>query len=131
MRIAQHFDAIGIRHLDIGDDHVIERAVDLPLGILSRLYGFDLVALAAQGDVQHFADRALVVANQNVTHAPASRARRRGYCFPAWRQELWFRDRQSGGDISAAASRRKRRTKTLPSPILERAHTLPSCACTI
>src|SRR5712692_2959504 len=69
MRVAEHFDAIGIRHLDIGDDHVVEGAFELPFRILSGLYGLDLVALAAQGNVQHLADGALVIANQNVTHA--------------------------------------------------------------
>src|SRR5450755_3642458 len=69
MRVAQHFDAIDVGHFDVGDDHVVESAFEFPLGILSGFYGLDLVAFAAQGNIQHLADGALVVANQNVTHA--------------------------------------------------------------
>src|SRR5450432_2164821 len=69
MGVAQHFNAIGVRHLYIGDDHVVESAFELPLRVLSRLYGLDLVPLSAQGNVEHLADGALVIANQNVTHA--------------------------------------------------------------
>ncbi len=67
--VAQHFDAIGVRHLDVGDDDVVEGAVELSFGHFAGVDGLDLVTVAAQGDVQHFADGALVVANQNVTHA--------------------------------------------------------------
>src|SRR6476469_9242105 len=69
MRVAQHFDAVGMRHLDVGDDHIVESAFELSLRILSGLDRLDFVALAAQGNIQHLADGALVIANQNVTHA--------------------------------------------------------------
>ena len=69
MGVAQHFDAVDARHLDVGNDHVEERAVDFALGRIAGGDGFDFVTIAAQGDVEHFADGALVIADQNVTHA--------------------------------------------------------------
>ena len=44
VRVAQHFDAIDIRHLDVGDDDVVERAVDLVLRHLARLNRLDAVS---------------------------------------------------------------------------------------
>ncbi len=96
MSIAQHFDAVGIRHLDVGDDHVIERAVEFLLGTFSGVHGFDLVALAAQGNIQHFADGALVVTNQNVTHALVLRSAAAAATVGLG-QELWFRNRRLRG----------------------------------
>ena len=69
MGVAQHFDAVGMRHLDVGDHDVVEGAIEFPLGLFAGVHGLDLVAVAAQGDIEHFADGALVVANQDVTHA--------------------------------------------------------------
>src|ERR1700722_17554738 len=67
--MAQYFDAVDVRHLDIGNDYVVERAVDFVLGRLTGLDGFDPVSFAAQGDIEHFADGALVVADQDISHA--------------------------------------------------------------
>ena len=36
VRVTQHLDAVDVRHLDIGDDDVVERAVDLVLGASAR-----------------------------------------------------------------------------------------------
>src|ERR1019366_8440864 len=69
VRMPQHFDAIHARHLDVGHNHVEESAVDLALGRVATGDGFHLVAIAAQGNIEQFADRALVVADENVTHA--------------------------------------------------------------
>ena len=66
--ITQHFDAIDVRHLDVGDDHVEQGALDLAPRSIAAGHGFDFVAFAAQGDVEQFADGALVVADQNATH---------------------------------------------------------------
>src|SRR5579863_281788 len=69
MSMFKHFDAVNIRHLDIGDDEIVERAVNFVLGGLAGVHGVDSVSLAAQGNVEHFADGALIVANQDVSHA--------------------------------------------------------------
>src|SRR5882762_1353452 len=68
MGVLQDLDAAGLGHADVGDYHVIERGVDLGLGGLSRVHGFDAVAFAAQSDVEEFANGALVVGYKNVTH---------------------------------------------------------------
>ena len=69
MSVAQDFDPVDARHLDVGNDHVEERAVDFALGQLAAGDGFDFVAIAAQGNVEQFADGAFVVDDENVTHA--------------------------------------------------------------
>ena len=69
VRMAQDFDAIDDGHLDVGHDHVEERAVDLALCSIASGHGLDLVAIAAQRNVEQFADGAFVVADENVTHA--------------------------------------------------------------
>ncbi len=69
VRVAQDFDPIDARHLDVGNNHVEQRAVDLAFGQFAGSDGFHLVAIAAQGNVEQFADRALVVADENLTHA--------------------------------------------------------------
>ncbi len=76
MGVAEHFDAIDVRHLDVGDDDIVERAIDLVFCRLSRLHGFHAVAVAAQGDIEHFANRAFVVADENVSHGTCLRPRR-------------------------------------------------------
>ena len=78
VRMAQHFDAVDIRHLNVGDDHVVECAVDLALGGLPGLHGLDFMAIAAQRDIEHFTDRTLVIADQNVSHAASLRPRPSG-----------------------------------------------------
>src|SRR3974377_1048670 len=77
MCVAQNFDAVDVRHLDVGHDDVVQRALNLVLGGLAAGHGFDLVAIAAQGNVEQFADRALVVADEDVTHAFLLPSRRR------------------------------------------------------
>jgi hypothetical protein len=69
MGVAENFDAIGARHFDVGDDDVVKGAVELSLCHFAGVHGLDFVTVAAQGDLQHFADGALVIANQDVTHA--------------------------------------------------------------
>src|SRR5271167_2041379 len=69
MRVTQNFDSVHTRHLDIGDNHVKQRTVDFALGHFSAGNGFYLVAIAAQSDIKEFANRALVIADKNVTHA--------------------------------------------------------------
>ena len=74
--MAKHLDAINIRHLNVGDDDVVKGAVNLVFRRLTGLRGFDAVTIAAQCDVKHFADGALVVADQDISHEP-SRVRQR------------------------------------------------------
>src|ERR1700722_7933981 len=69
MRVPENFDAIDVRHLDIGNDQIEKIAVNLALRRLARLHGFDAVSVTAQSDIKHFADGAFVVADQNVSHA--------------------------------------------------------------
>src|SRR3984893_921873 len=69
MRVPKNFDSIHARHLDVGNNHVEQRAVDFALGQFATGDGFHLVAIAAQGDIEQFADRALVVTDENVTYA--------------------------------------------------------------
>src|SRR5580692_7254588 len=69
MRVAQYLDAIDLRHLNVGHDNVVQGAVEFPHRGLTRVCRLNLVTFAAQSDVQHLADRALVIANENVTHA--------------------------------------------------------------
>src|ERR1019366_5469754 len=66
--VAQDFDAVDGGHLDVGHDHVEQGAVDLALGRFAAGDGFHFMAIAAQGNVEQFADGALVVADQDVTH---------------------------------------------------------------
>ena len=125
--VAQHFDAVDVRHLDVGDDHVVRaRYSILRLAASPRIYGFDFVAFAAQGDVEHFADGALVIADQDVTHARAPLSQ----LLPAAAARLMLRWLWQRRTLHAAI-RRRRSTNVLPWPSLERAQTLPSCACTI
>ncbi len=67
--VAQHFDAVGFRHADVGDDDVEQSRFDLLLGGFAGGDGFDFVAFLAENEFQHLADGALVIAHQNVTHA--------------------------------------------------------------
>src|SRR5579864_2447274 len=67
--VAQHFNAVDVRHFDIGDDDVIKRTINLVFGTLPGLDCLNAMTFAAQGDIQHFADGAFVVANKNVSHA--------------------------------------------------------------
>ncbi len=69
MGMAQNFDAVNVRHFDVGNDEIVESAVDFILGRLPGLHSFDAVTVAAQSDVEHFADGALVVADQDISHA--------------------------------------------------------------
>ena len=69
MRMPQHFDAVDVRHLDVSYDDVVQSAVEFSFRKFARISRLHLVAFAAQRDIQHFADGALVIANQNVTHA--------------------------------------------------------------
>src|SRR5271170_3708301 len=69
MGMAQDFDSIHARHFDVGNNYVKQGAVDLALGQLASGNGFHLVAVAAQGDIQQFADGAFIVADEDVTHA--------------------------------------------------------------
>src|SRR5207248_10106673 len=71
MGMTQNFDAIDRRHLDIGDDDVIKGRLDFALRHFPRGDSFDFIAFAAQSDVEHFADGALVVADENIRHARA------------------------------------------------------------
>jgi hypothetical protein len=104
----------------------------LRLASVARGDGFDFVAVAAQGYVEQFADRALVVADENVTHAHLllllrlQRACRRLRARP--RRFLVAR---RVANHCSCSMRRRRTTKLVPLPTSERAHTLPSCACTI
>src|SRR5215813_13199928 len=69
MRIAQYLDPVCRRHFDIGDDNVINGTIN---PFLARLTGgdcFDLVPVTAQSNIEHFTDRALVIAYQDVSHA--------------------------------------------------------------
>ncbi len=76
MRMAQDFDAVNVRHFDVSDDEIVKSAVNLVLGRLAGLHGLDAVSVAAEGDIEHFADRALVVADQDVSHATSLRPQR-------------------------------------------------------
>src|SRR5579872_3584656 len=69
MRMAQHFDAVNVRHLDVSDDDVVQRPINFVLGRLPRLHGLHAMSLAPQGNVEHFTNGALVVADQNISHA--------------------------------------------------------------
>src|SRR5579862_6360823 len=75
--MSQYLDAIDAGHLDVGNDHIEQRAVDLALGQLATGDGFHFVPITAQGDVEQFADRAFVIADENVTHAPLLPQRQR------------------------------------------------------
>ena len=135
MRMAQDFDAVDIRHLDIGDDQIVKSAVNFILGGLAGLHRLDAVSVAAQGNVEHFADGALIVANQNVSHAASLLPRQ----LRAARSEPWTtRERRSFQSTSARVSVPFRRRvgaaserNVVPCPGFDRAHTLPSCAWTI
>src|SRR5580704_13834760 len=71
MSMTQDFDAIDRRHLDISNDQIVKCAVNFVFRRLAGLHGLNPMPVAAQGDVEHFADGALVVANQNVSHEPS------------------------------------------------------------
>src|SRR5437868_868991 len=78
--MAQHFDAVNVRHIDVGNDEVVKSAVDLALCPLAGIHGLHLVAVAPQGYIEHFAHGALVVTDQNVSHAQS---------LPRRRPRLW------------------------------------------
>src|SRR5437763_4488210 len=69
--MTQNFDAIDGRHLDIGDDDVVKGGLDFAFRHFPRGDGLDFIAFAAQRDVEHFADGALVVADEDIRHARA------------------------------------------------------------
>ncbi len=66
--VLQYLNAIRLRHTDVSDNHVVKRGIDLGLGGFSGIHGLDAVAFAAQSNVEEFADGALVVGYENVTH---------------------------------------------------------------
>ena len=68
MSMPKHFDAVSIRHLDVGYDDVINRGVKLSFGVVTGLHCFNFVTIPAQSDVQHFTDGALVITYKNITH---------------------------------------------------------------
>ncbi len=63
MGVAQYFDAVDVRHFDVGHNHVVQRAVELSFCGFAGIRSLNLMAFAPQRDVQHFADGALIVAN--------------------------------------------------------------------
>src|ERR1700693_4487342 len=67
--MAQHFDAVDVRHFNVGDNYIVERGLNLSLSHFSRGDGFYLVTLAAQGNIEHFADGPLIVADEDIRHA--------------------------------------------------------------
>src|ERR1700758_5563908 len=66
--MAQDFYAIDAWHLDVRNDNVVERAVNLVARRVATGDGFHLVAIATQRNIKQFANGALVIADQNVTH---------------------------------------------------------------
>src|SRR5581483_4353864 len=68
--VAQHFNAVVIRHLDVADYNIIQSAVQLFDGGLARGDGFNAMPFFAKRDFQDFADGASIITNQDVTHAP-------------------------------------------------------------
>jgi hypothetical protein len=68
MRMTKDFNAVHVRHLDIGDDQVIEVAVNFVFGGLAGMHSLHAVSVATQSDVQHFTNGAFVVADENVSH---------------------------------------------------------------
>jgi hypothetical protein len=69
MGVAEDFNAVDTGHFDVGDDHVKQCAIDLPFCQFTASYCFDLVAIAAKGDVEKFADGTFVVTDEDITHA--------------------------------------------------------------
>ena len=68
MGVAKDFDAVDVWHLDVGDDDIIESAINFIFGSLAGLNGFNAVSVAAQGNVEHFADGTFIVADENISH---------------------------------------------------------------
>src|ERR1700724_834256 len=69
MGVAQDFHSIHPRHFDVGNNHVEERAVDLAPPRFASVDGFYFVTIAAESNIKQFADGALVIADEDLTHA--------------------------------------------------------------
>ena len=69
MSIFQNLDAINVGHLDVGHHHIVECGLQLPLRHFPGVDRLDLISFTTQSDVEHFADGALVVADQDIRHA--------------------------------------------------------------
>ena len=64
----QHINAIGIWHFDVGYQHVISCTLEFSLRRLAAIDCFNAVALFTQRYLQHLANGANVIADQNVSH---------------------------------------------------------------
>src|SRR5437764_6601267 len=92
--MTQNFDTVYGRHLDVGYDDVVESGFDFALRHLTGGDGLNFIALAAQGDVEHFADGALVVTDENIRHGHAplwSFQAKPPLCAPAEQQWILLR----------------------------------------
>src|SRR5437899_1796022 len=85
MGMAQDFDAVDMGHLDVGNDDVVESAVNFTLGGFTAIHGFDFVAIATKSDIQEFADGPLVIADQDLTHVRRLSLRRQPRPRSRWR----------------------------------------------
>src|SRR5207248_8822651 len=54
--------------------NVVKRRIKFPLGCFARINRLDFITLSSKGNVQHLADGALVIADQDVRHVRLPRA---------------------------------------------------------
>src|SRR5690348_12310621 len=86
----QHFDAVDVWHANVGDYDVEQRGVEFANCRLAGVDRLHFVALAPQSNIEHFADRALVVADQEIRHELLSRSSARHSRIRAL-EERWRR----------------------------------------
>ena len=115
-RVLEDFHAGDAGHAHVGDDNVVESGVKLAAGLLARGHRLDAVSLVLERDLQHLADGALIITDQDVSHdyllsSPQLRARE---------LEVSGSDAAGGLAGSSGIDWRKSKVNSLPLPGSER-----------
>ena len=67
-RVLEDIHAGDVGHAHIGDDNVIESGVNLAASLLAGGHRLHAVSLVLERDLQHLADGAFIIADQDVSH---------------------------------------------------------------
>src|SRR5580700_431349 len=67
-RVLQQIDTTHVAHIDVGDDDVKKLCLEPPLGLFAARSQLDAVTILTKSNFEKFADGALVVDHQHVSH---------------------------------------------------------------
>ena len=123
-RVLEHLHAGDLGHAHVGDDNIVESGVDLAASLLAGGHRLHAVSLVLERDLQHLADGALVIADQDVSHDYLlSSLRRRPRAV-----EICVSDAPGIGGDRSGVGWRKSKVNSVPLPGSERTVICASCA---